>query len=333
MGRAQPGRRGHRLSAQPRSWGAIRLPAALGTIYVVWGSTYLAIRIMVETLPPLLSAGVRFATAGAVFWAVLRLRGGARRVRVTRRQAGYALVAGSLLCFGGNGLVTVAEQEVPSGLAALIIGAVPLWVVTMRMADGDRVPPGTLAGVALGFIGLAVLVLPGDRPGGAPLWGVLMIVAASISWAAGSYYSKRMDLPPDALVSTALQMLLGGGAMVVAGLLAGETGDVHFAEFSGRSLAAFGYLIVFGSLLAFTAYTWLLQNAPISTVATYAYVNPVIAVALGALVLSEEITLTVLVGTVAIVASVAAVVRRESGPAMAGETTPARTGRPWRRRG
>ncbi|MBA3304975.1 MAG: EamA family transporter, partial [Thermoleophilaceae bacterium] len=270
---------------------------------------------MVETMPPLLGAGIRFATAGAAFWAVLRLRGGAARVRVTRRQAGFALVAGSLLCFGGNGLVTVAEQEVPSGLAALIIGVVPLWVVTMRMAEGDRVPAPTLAGVALGFAGLAVLVLPGDRPGDAPLWGVLLIVAASISWAAGSYYSKRMDLPTDTFVSTAFQMLLGGGTMVLTGLLAGEVGDLDIEAVSARSLGAFAYLIVFGSLLAYTAYTWLLQNAPISTVATYAYVNPVIAVALGALVLSEEITLTVLVGTVAIVASVAAVVRRESGPA------------------
>lgn len=278
-------------------------------------------------MPPLLGAGVRFAAAGAVFLAVLRLRSGATRVRITRRQAGFALVAGSLLCFGGNGLVTVAEQEVPSGLAALIIGAVPLWVVTMRLADGDRVPAGTLAGVALGFAGLAVLVLPGDRPGDAPLWGVLLIVAASISWAAGSYYSKRMDLPLDTFVSTAFQMLLGGAAMVVAGLLVGEAGDLDLGAFSARSLGAFAYLIVFGSLLAYTAYTWLLQNAPISTVATYAYVNPVIAVALGALVLSEEITPTVVVGTVAIVCSVAAVVRREA------DATQARRRLPWLRRG
>jgi drug/metabolite transporter (DMT)-like permease len=178
----------------------------------------------------------------------------------------------------------------------------------------------TLAGVALGFAGLAVLVLPADRPGDAPLWGVLTLVAASISWASGSYYSRRMDLPRDVFVSTAFQMMLGGTAMALTGIVAGEAGDVDLASFSTRSLAAFAYLIVFGSLLAYTAYTWLLQNAPISTVATYAYVNPVIAVALGALVLSEEITLTVLVGTAAIVLSVAAVVRRE--------TTPARPSRP-----
>lgn len=289
--------------------------AALLTVYVVWGSTYLAIRVMVETMPPLLAAGVRFALAGAVFLVVLSLRGGARRVRVTRGQAVAAALAGTLLCFGGNGLVTVAEEEVPSGLAALIIGAVPLWVVLMRLIHGDRVPRGTLAGVAVGFAGLAVLVLPGDRPGDAPLWGVLLIVLASVSWAAGSFYSKRIDLPPDPLVSTGFQMVLGGAVMVVVGLVAGEAAEVRFGEFSTRSLLAFAYLVVAGSLLAFTAYTWLLQNVPISTVATYAYVNPVIAVILGALILAEEITVAVVVGAAAIVLSVAAVVRRESrGP-------------------
>jgi drug/metabolite transporter (DMT)-like permease len=293
--------------------------AALATIYLVWGSTYLAIRVMVETMPPLLSAGVRFATAGAIFWLALRLLGGAERVRVTKAQVAGAALVGTLLCFGGNGLVTVAEQDVPSGLAALIIGSVPLWVVLMRSAHGDRVPRATLAGVVLGFAGLAVLVLPGDRPGDAPLWGVLLIVAASISWAAGSFYSKRTPLPEDALVSTAWQMLLGGAGMVLVGLVAGEAGGLDPAAFSAESIAAFSYLIVAGSLLAFTAYVWLLKNAPISTVATYAYVNPVIAILLGWAILSEEITLTVVVGAAAIVVSVAAVVRRESAAPDTGE--------------
>ncbi len=300
--------------------------AALATIYVIWGSTYLAIRVMVETVPPLLGAGVRFAVAGAVFLAILRLRGDAQRVRITRAQAGGAALAGTLLCFGGNGLVTVAEQEVPSGLAALIVGSVPLWVVIMRLAEGDRPGRGTLAGVVVGFIGLAVLVLPGDRPDGAPLWGVLLIVLAAILWAAGSFYSKRMTLPDDALVSTAYQMLLGGGAMIAVGLVAGEAADVHPSRLSTDSLLALAYLITFGSMLAYSAYTWLLGNAPISTVTTYAYVNPVIALALGAAILSEEITATVLVGAAAIVAAVATVVREEA------VATPARTRRRWWRR-
>jgi drug/metabolite transporter (DMT)-like permease len=291
-----------------------RLWAALGTVYVVWGTTYLAIRVMVKTMPPLLAAGVRFATAGAIFWVVLRLASGPERVRVTGRQLAGAALVGVLLPFGGNGLVTVAERDVPSGLAALIIGIVPLWVVLFRSAHGDRVPRTTLAGVAVGFAGLALVVLPGDRPGNAPLWGVLLVVAASLSWAAGSFYSRRLPLPNDGLASTAFQMLAGGLAMVVVGLIAGEAGDVHFSEFSGDSLLAFAYLIFIGSLLAFTAYVWLLRNAPISTVATYAFVNPVIAIFLGWIILSEDITLNVIAGATAIVLSVAAVVRRESEP-------------------
>jgi drug/metabolite transporter (DMT)-like permease len=286
--------------------------AALATIYVVWGSTYLAIRVMVETMPPLLSAGVRFAVAGSLFWVILRLTRGAAAMRVSRRQLAFAGLAGTLLCFGGNGLVTVAEQEVPSGLTALLIGAVPLIVVLFRLGERDRPPLATLGGVAVGFIGLAILVLPSDRPGDAPLWGVLTVIAAAFLWATGSYYSKRMDLPRDALVSTALQMLLGGAGMLIVALPAGEYADLDPGRFSGDSWLALAYLTVIGGMLAYTAYTWLLQNAPISTVATYAYVNPVIAVVLGWAILEEEITTAVAAGTVLIVVSVASVVRRES---------------------
>jgi drug/metabolite transporter (DMT)-like permease len=298
------------------------LPVALATIYLVWGSTYLAIRVMVETMPPLLSAGVRFAVAGAAFLAVLRLRKGGGSVWPTRAELAGAALIGTLLCFGGNGLVTVAERDVPSGLAALIIGAVPLWVVVMRSLHGDRVPRATLAGVLVGFAGLAVLLLPGERPEDAPLAWVLVVVAASISWAAGSFYSKRAPLPDDALVSTGWQMLLGGAGMVLVGSVAGELNDVEPAAFSTDSVLAFLYLIVFGSWLAFTAYVWLLKHAPISTVATYAYVNPVIAIFLGWAILSEEITVTVVAGATAIVLSVAVVVNRESEPATAPEPEP-----------
>jgi drug/metabolite transporter (DMT)-like permease len=285
---------------------------ALATIYVVWGSTYLAIRVMVETMPPLLAASARYVVAGAVFWAILRIAGGRERVRATPRQLAGAALIGTLLCFGGNGLVTVAERDVPSGLAALIMGAMPLWVLLMRAGHGDRVPRATLAGVAVGFAGLALLVLPGDRPGDAPLWAVLVVVAASVSWAFGAFYSPRTPLPRDALASTAWQMLFGGAGMLAVGLLAGEAGHVEPSAFSADSVIAFVYLITAGSLLAFTAFVWLLQNAPVSTVMTYAYVNPVVAVLLGWAILSEEITLTVVIGAAAIVLSVATVVRRES---------------------
>ena len=297
---------------------------ALATIYVVWGSTYLAIRVMVETMPPLLAAGVRFAVAGALFWLILRIRRGRGAMRVTGREAAWAALLGILLCFGGNGLVTVAEQEVPSGLAALLIGAVPLIVVLFRLGERDRPPLATLAGVAVGFVGLAILVLPGDRPGDAPTWAVLTTLAAAFLWATGSYYSKRMTLPGDALVSTSLQMIFGGAAMLLAALPAGEYSNLDLGRFSGDSWLALAYLTVVGGMLAYTAYNWLLQNAPISTVATYAYVNPVIAVLLGWAILEEEVTATVIAGAALIVLSVAAVVRRESGvPRRAPDRRPA----------
>jgi drug/metabolite transporter (DMT)-like permease len=299
---------------------------ALATIYVVWGSTYLAIRVMVETMPPLLAAGARFTVAGSVFLAVLLAARGRSSIHVGRRELAGAAVMGMLLPFGGNGLVTVAEQAIPSGLAALIIGSVPLWVVLLRAANGDRPHAVTLVGVAVGFAGLAILVVPGDRPGDAPLWGVLVCLAAALSWATGSFYSRRLPQPDDAIESTAWQMLIGGVAMMLVGVVAGEANDVHPDRVSFDSVIALVYLITIGGLLAYTAYTWLLKNAPISTVATYAYVNPVIAIVLGWAILSEEITVTVVAGAAAIVLSVAAVVRTETEAPAA---TPARRRRPW----
>ena len=293
---------------------ALRAPAwkvalGLAIVYVVWGSTYLAIRIMVETMPPLLSAGARFGLAGAVFLLLLAARGGLARVRVSGRELAGAALIGSLLLFGGNGLVTIAEQEVPSALAALVIASVPLWIVLMRLATRERPAASTIAGVGAGFLGVALLLLPGGQPEGAPVSGVLLIVLAAISWASGSFLSGRVALPPGALLATGWEMVCGGLLMVLLGLAAGEAGDVMPAEISVRSAGAWLYLVIAGSLLAFTAYVWLLGNAPISTVATYAYVNPVIAIALGALVLSEQITTTMAAGAAAIVLSVAWVVR------------------------
>ncbi|MEX2195266.1 MAG: EamA family transporter [Thermoleophilaceae bacterium] len=290
------------------------VPAALATVYVVWGSTYLAIRVMVETIPPLLGAGLRFVVAGGIFYALLAARGDRQRLRITRGQlAGCALI-GCLLLFGGNGLVTIAEQDVPSGLAALLVASEPLWVVLLRAGAREPMSKKTVASVVLGFTGVALLVLPGDRPDGATLGGVLLVVLAAALWAVGSFWSRRVKLPEDVFLSTAVQMLCGGGAMVIVGLLAGEAGDVHPSTISLDSALAFAYLLTIGSLLAFTAYVWLLQNAPISTVSTYAYVNPVIAIFLGWAILSEEITAFVLGGAAVIVASVAVVVREESGP-------------------
>ena len=286
--------------------------AALWTVYIVWGSTYLAIRVTVETLPPFLAGGARFVIAGALMWVFLRIRKGKEAMRITPRQLKSALLIGILLLLGGNGLVMTAEQEVPSGLASLIIASTPLWVVLYRYLARDNISRGTLVGVAVGFMGVAVLVLPADRPDGAPLGGIFLLLIAAASWGNGSFLSSRIDMPSDPLVSTSYQMLLGGAALLFTGAVLGEFGGLDAGEFSTRSIVAFAYLVFVGSLVAFTAYVWVLQHAPVSKVATYAYVNPVIAIFLGWLVLSEEITPVIFVGAAIIVSSVAFIIRKES---------------------
>jgi len=285
----------------------------LGIVYVVWGSTYLAIRVVDETMPPLLTSGVRFAIAGAIVYLVLLARRGPRQLQVTRQQVISCAIIGTLLVAGGNGFVMLGELHVPSGVAALIIASVPLWVVLYRRVGGERVPRATLAGVAVGFTGVALLLLPGGSGGGVRLVSLLIVCLAAPCWALGSYLSKRRVLPADPFLSTALQMMLGGAASLIAGAGRGELGGVDVGAFSGRSLAGFAYLIAIGSLVAFTAYVWVLQHAPISKVATYAYVNPVIAIFLGWAILSEHVTGTIVIGATIVVASVAAIVRRESG--------------------
>jgi drug/metabolite transporter (DMT)-like permease len=285
----------------------------LGIVYVVWGSTYLAIRVLVETMPPLLSGGVRFMLAGAILYLVLLVRKGREGVRFTRAQLVSCLIVGTLLVTGGNGLVMVGELDVPSGLAALIIASVPLWVIVYRRIAGEAISPGTLAGVAFGFVGLALLLLPSGGNEEVTSWvGLLLLFLAAPSWALGSFLSKRRPLPSDPFLSTAVQMLLGGATSIIAGLARGEAGGVDFGSFSHDSLIAFAYLVVIGSLVAFSAYVWLLQHAPISKVATYAYVNPIIAIFLGWAILSEEITASIVAGAVVVVASVATIVRKES---------------------
>jgi drug/metabolite transporter (DMT)-like permease len=285
----------------------------LAIVYVVWGSTYLAIKVADETMPPLLTSGVRFAIAGAIVYSVLLARRGRAALRVTREQLVSCAIIGSLLVAGGNGFVMLGELHVPSGVAALIIASVPLWVVLYRRLGGERVPRATLAGVAVGFGGVALLLLPGGSGGNARFLSLLIVCLAAPCWALGSYLSGRRALPADPFLSTALQMMLGGVTSGVAGVARGELGGVHPGSFSGDSLLGFAYLIAIGSLVAFTAYVWLLQHAPVSKVATYAYVNPVIAIFLGWAILSEHVTGTILAGAAVVVASVAVIVRRESG--------------------
>ncbi|HWH10080.1 MAG TPA: EamA family transporter [Solirubrobacteraceae bacterium] len=291
---------------------------ALITVYVVWGSTYLAIRVMVQTVPALLGAGARFLVAGLALYAWNRVRrrsgrsGAADRgsaVGATRRESAGAACVGILLCFGGNGLVTLAERHIASSLAALVIASEPLVIVLIGAAIGQRVSRAALTGVSVGFVGVTILILPGASSGGSGLVGTLLVLAASISWAAGSVSSTRVRLPADLGLSTALQMIAGGGVMIVAGLTGGEGGQLDPSGFSAGSVVAFVYLVVFGSIVAFTAYTWLLRHVEISRVSTYAYVNPMIAVVLGWAVLGEAISAATLVGASVIVASVAFIVR------------------------
>jgi drug/metabolite transporter (DMT)-like permease len=204
---------------------------------------------------------------------------------------------------------------VPSGLAALIVASVPLWVILLRRLSGDHPAPATVAAVAVGFAGVALLLHPGEQSGDATMLGLLTVLAGAAMWASGAFASTRLRLPGDPLVSTGWQMLLGGVGCAVGGLARGELSQVDPAAFSTRSIVALAYLIVFGSWVAFTAFAWLLQNAPISRVATYAFVNPVVAIVLGAVVLGEVITPVTLAAAAVIVASVALVVRIENARA------------------
>ncbi|MGQ5260665.1 EamA family transporter [Micromonospora sp. ZYX-F-536] len=306
---------------------------ALIVVYLLWGSTYLGIRIAVESLPPLTSAAMRFAAAGLVLAVVLRLRRGPGSLRVDRRQLGSAALVGVLLLAGGNGLVVLAESgppgvAVPSGIAALLVATVPLLVVLLRSATGDRPPVLTFAGVTLGFVGLVLLVLPAGSADAVPLIGALTVVAAATSWSVGSFLSGRIRMPADPFVATVYEMIAGALVLAVVAAGRGELRDFHPAEVSTRSWLALGYLMVAGSLVAFTAYVWLLHNAPLSLVSTYAYVNPAVAVALGALLVAEPVTPQVLLGGAVIVAGVALVVttERPRRPAPASPSGAARVG-------
>lgn len=288
-----------------------RVWVALGIVYVVWGSTYLAIRYAIETMPPLLSAGVRFLLAGLVMLAVVLAARGRRALRVTRAQATTAAAAGILLLCGGNGLVSVAEQRVASGLAALLVACIPLWIVVLRVALGDRPGLATAGGVVLGFAGVALIFLPGES-GETDLAYAALCVVAALSWAVGSLLLTRRPVPADPLAGTTIEMLAGGAALLVAAAGHGELAGLSVTAISGASWLGLAYLVVFGSLVAFTAYTWLLGNAPVSLVSTYAYVNPAIAVLLGVLVAGERLTGATLAGGLVVLAAIAVVVTAES---------------------
>jgi drug/metabolite transporter (DMT)-like permease len=283
---------------------------ALGIVYVVWGSTYLAIRIMVEDMPPLVSAGARYLAATAIMAVLLGLKNGWRRLAVTPAEFAGCALLGILLPAGGNGLVTVAEHRgAPSGIAALLVAAVPLWVVCYRYAAGDRPSRRTLSGVLLGFAGLAYLIGSTGLGGHVEVTACLIIVVATVCWSFGSWFQGRLALPADPFVTSTYEMLTGGAVLLGGGVVGGERISLH--SYTGSSWLAWGYLVTFGTVVAFSAYVWVLANARISLVATYAYVNPVVAVFLGWLVLSEPLTWPILTGGAVVVGAVAIVVGSE----------------------
>lgn len=290
------------------------VPVALAVVYVGWGATYLGIRVMVETIPPFVGAGSRYLVAGALLLGYLAVRRerGPRALRVPRGELVAVAVVGTLLLAGGNGLVTLGEQEVPAGLAALVVASVPLWIVVLRRGLGERPPRAAIVAVLVGFAGVALLLLPGDRPAEATTAGLLTLVVASLSWAAGSIAGGRLAMPADAFLSTAWQMVVGGVVLTTVGIAAGEPAELDLGAITLRSAAGWAFLVGPGSLLAFSAYVWLLRNAPIGLVATYAFVNPVVAVGLGALLLDESLTATMAIGATIVVGSVALVIRQEA---------------------
>ncbi len=298
------------MGSRVMSGGKSLLWVALITVYVVWGSTYLAIRVVVRTIPPFLSAGSRFVVAAALVTTFLAATRGWSALRITKREALGCAFVGSMLLMGGNGLVVLAEQHIASGLAALVVAAVPLWIVLLRLVSGDRPRGATVLAVLIGFVGIALLLAPGG--GSARIVGIFTVLAASLSWSIGSFRAPRMQLPADPFVTTVYEMFAGGTLMLVVGAARGELGGFDITAVSDKSAAGWVYLVLAGSVLAFTAYVWLLQNVPISLVATYAYVNPAVAVVLGALLLGEAISWEVLVGGAVVIASVAIVVSVEN---------------------
>ena len=281
--------------------------AALGVVYVVWGSTYLGIALAIETMPPLLMAALRFLVAGALLYAVAR-RLQPAAARPDRSQWAAALLTGGLLLGVGNGGVSWAQQTVPSGIAALVIATIPLWIVVLdRLFFGARLSWISVVGVAIGFAGVAILADPTSPEGIDTTGGLLLLVAAG-GWATGTLLSRGQRLTVAPLVGAGMQMLCGGAALLVAGIAAGELGKVDVGAVSMRSALGLTYLVLFGSILAFSAYVWLLRTASTALVATYAYVNPIVAVALGAAFLDEAVTTRTLVAGGLVVGAVALIV-------------------------
>jgi drug/metabolite transporter (DMT)-like permease len=277
-----------RSTATPSVW---LVASAFLAVYLIWGSTYLGIRIAIETLPPFLMAGIRFLIAGGLLFTWTRLRGGVKPTRLHWRSTA---IIGALLLLGGNGGVTWAEQRVPSSIAALLVANVPLWIVVLNWIRPGGVRPALpiIIGVSVGLVGIALLVGVGSSSASAAIdpIGIIALLIATFCWATGSLYSQRASLPSSPLLTTGMEMLCGGFALLIVATLSGEWSRLDLSHVSAASLLAVTYLILFGAVIAFTAYVWLLRVTTPARAATYAYVNPVVAVFLGGALAGEPIT-------------------------------------------
>ncbi|MFM7501174.1 MAG: EamA family transporter [Actinomycetota bacterium] len=289
---------------------------SLWTVYLIWGSTYFAIAYVIESMPPLLAMGIRFLIAGLLLALIISLRQGSSELKIPRAELKSSLLMGFLLLGFGIGTVSIAQAYVPSGIVALIIAALPLWIAIFRTISGERLVKMSWLGLVIGFAGVALLLKPGsitpvsDIENSKLFLFMLLVLLGNIGWALGTFLAPRFRLPKNTLVFTAYEMLAGGASLTLAGFIKGESIS-DFLDATNWSWLWFFYLVFFGSIAAYTAYLWLVANAPVSLTATYAYVNPIIAVALGAIFLDELITSAYAIGGLIILIGVILVVSVE----------------------
>jgi drug/metabolite transporter (DMT)-like permease len=277
---------------------------ALISVYLFWGGTYLGMKFAIETMPPFLMAGIRFSVAGWILYIAYRIKGEKQPTFEEWKNAG---IVGTLLLLGGNGVVAWAEQQVPSSIASVLIATVPLWIISFGYLGGAKKPSiGSIVGIIFGLCGIGILVWNSSKISSqaANIGGILALIFASISWSAGSIYSRKAKLPSAPLLSTGVQMIVGGILLIIAAAFRGEYRGFRITQISNNSWIALGYLIVFGSLVAYSAYIWLLKNAEPSVVSTYAFVNPFVAVFLGWLLAGEKIGANALVAAIFIIVAV-----------------------------
>ena len=277
---------------------------ALLSVYIVWGSTYLGIKIAIETFPPFLMAGIRFLIAGALLYGFVVVKEKKHPKLIEWRDT---TIIGTLLLLGGNGLVVIAEKTIPSSIAAIVIATVPLWMIVIAWLLKSQTRPNksTLIGTLIGFIGVVILMFPSDQEHlHFDTFGLLLTLLAAILWSLGSIYSQKATLPSSVMLSTAMQMLSGGLVLIIVATLFGEWQQFHIEMLSSRSLWAFAYLVFIGSLVGFSAYVWLLKNASPYLASTYAFVNPLVALCLGYFFADEVLSVKALLATVLIISAV-----------------------------